>query len=185
MSKKKKSGRPKPDRKKASAPGMAPTASDLQVREIEDPDFTADHEIDFAGNRKTARVTINVRESAIETLYARRFLGTAQKAAADRFRSLWEAAGGKTVGIDYSSDRVDGGKGDPAVARLQAAQELKRCRLLLGIRGYDAVEKVCAEGRALSELTPHKRERLTMADNLRADLDDLASMWGFQTRRRH
>jgi hypothetical protein len=184
VSRKKKSARPKADRKKVSAPGMAPTAGDLQVREIEDPDFSTAHEIDYAGNRKTAKVTINIRESAVETLYARKFLGIAQKAAADRFRDIWEVAGAKTASLDYTLDRVDGGRGDPVTSRLRAAQELNRCRLLLGQRGYDVVEKVCAEGKALRDLTPHKRERLTTADNLRADLDDLAAMWGLKTKRK-
>lgn len=126
----------------------------------------------------------NTRESAVETLYARRFLGSSQKLAADRFRELWEAAGGKTGSIDYTLDRVDGGKGDPISGRLIAAQELMRLRGVIGHRGYEALEKVCGEGRALAELTPHKRDRLTMADNLRADLDDAATMWRMQTKKR-
>jgi hypothetical protein len=171
-------------RPKVAAPRLAPSMPEIQMREVDDPDFSPHHEIGYAGNRKTAKVAVNVRESAVETLFARRFLATSQKRAADHFREIWEAAGGKTASLDYTLDRVDGGRGDPAVTRLRAAQELKRCRDLLGARGYEAVTRVCAEGRALAELTPHKRERLTMADNLRADLDDLASMWGYQTRRK-
>lgn len=126
----------------------------------------------------------NVRESAVETLYARKFLGATQKRAADRVRELWETAGGKTGSLDYTLDRVDGGKGDPVTAKLIAAQELMRLQRLIGRRGFDVLQKVCCEGRALTEITPHKRERLTMADNLRADLDDAATMWGMQTKRR-
>ncbi|MCX8568442.1 hypothetical protein [Aminobacter sp. MET-1] len=126
----------------------------------------------------------NIRESAVETLYARGFLARAQKEAADRFRACWEKAGGTVRSLDHALDRVDGGKGDPLAARITAAHELKRCRQLIGSRGYQVLQLVCAEGRALAEITPHKRERLTMADNLRADLDDLAAMWGIQTARR-
>lgn len=158
--------------------------ANLDVRrvDIDNPYFQRGHR-EGATNPRRIRAEINVKESAVETLLARRFLGPAQKRAADKFRELWEAAGGKTGSLDYTLDRVDGGKGDPLVGRLQAAQEMDRCRVLLGVRGFEAVQAVCGQGMALSELTPHKRERLTMADNLRADLDDLASMWGMRTRR--
>ena len=120
----------------------------------------------------------------METLFARGFLARSQKLAADRFRACWEKAGGSVQSLDHTLDRVDGGRGDPLAARIVAANELKRCRQLIGARGYEVLQLVCAEGRALAEITPHKRERLTMADNLRADLDDLAAMWGLQTARR-
>lgn len=125
----------------------------------------------------------NTRESAIETLYARGFLAKAQKEAADRLRGYWEQAGGTVPSLDYSLDRVDGGKSDPVASRLIAAQELDRARRLIGLRGYEVLKLICGEGRALTEISPHKRDRLTMADNLRADLDDLAVMWGIQVRR--
>lgn len=150
---------------------------------VDNPDWRPAHDGEKAFPRKV-RAVINTRESAIETLFARKVLGPAQKLTADRIRALWEAAGGKTASLDYSQDRIDGGRGDPIVARLQAAQELDRVRKLVGIRHYEVLRAVCGEGRALQELTPHKRERLTMADNLRADLDDVAAMWGMQTRRR-
>lgn len=190
MSRKKKAGKLGGARTKRGVapavlpPSLVPDWADLVEREVDDPDFSADHKEGYAGNRRKKTAAVNVRESAVETLFARKFLSTSQKRAADHLRELWEAAGGKTASIDYTQDRVDGGRGDPAVARLRAAQELKRVRDLVGLRGYDTLIKVCCEGRALGELTPHKRERLTLADNLRADLDDGAAMWGYQTRRR-
>jgi hypothetical protein len=168
-----------PKRPKAQA---NPHAS-LRRVEVENPYFQKEHK-ESSTNPKRIGADINVRESAVETLYARKFLATSQKRAADKVRELWEAAGGKSSSIDYTLDRVDGGKGDPVVGRIQAAQELKRLRDLIGFRGYEILEKVCCEGKALTDLTPHKRERLTMADNLRADLDDAAVMWGMQTKRR-
>lgn len=157
--------------------------SDVRRVEVENPYFNQDHK-EGATNPKRIGADINVKESAVETLFARRFLGFSQKRAADKFRELWESAGGKASSIDYTLDRVDGGRSDPITSRLMAAQEMKRCRDLLGARGFETVQSVCAEGKALTDITPHKRERLTMADNLRADLDDLAAMWGMQTRRR-
>lgn len=150
---------------------------------VDNPYFAPEHP-ESPSNPKTIMAMVNPRESAVETLYARRFLGTAQKKAADRFRATWEAAGGKTAALDYSQDRVDGSAGDPVTGRLQAIQELRRCRYLLGQRGYDTIEAICGEGQSMAEMTPHKRERLTLADNLRADLDDLATMWGLQTGQR-
>lgn len=153
------------------------------IRAIENPDWRPDRDGEKAFPR-TVNAEVNVKESAVETLFARRFLSSSQKLSADRFRAVWEAAGGKTASLDYSMDRVDGGKADPMIGHIRAAQELQRCRNLLGARGFEVVQSVCGEGHALSELSQHKRERLTIADNLRADLDDLATMWGLQTRQR-
>lgn len=151
--------------------------------EVDNPDWRPARDGERGFPRKI-EVEQNTRESAVETLFARGFLAKAQKQAADRFRAFWEKAGGTVASLDYSMDRVDGGRGDPISTRLNAATELSRCRLLIGIRGYEILQMVCAEGKALTEITPHKRERLTMADNLRADLDDLAVMWGIQNNRR-
>lgn len=160
-------------------------AGKVQARKtmVDNPYFQPEHP-ESASNPIKTQVSINVRESAVETLYSRGFLGKAQKKAADRVRELWEATGGKTGSLDYTSDRVDGGKGEAVVGRIQAAQELDRCRRLIGARGYDVLLSVCGEGRALTDITPHKRARLTMADNLRADLDDIAGMWGLMTKRK-
>ena len=151
--------------------------------EIENPDWRPARDGEKAFPR-LIQAEKNTRESAVETLYARGFLATSQKQAADRFLAFWEKAGGAVPSLDYSMDRVDGGKGDPIASRIVAASELNRCRLLVGSRGYEVLQLVCAEGRSLAEITPHKRERLTMADNLRADLDDIAAMWGIQTANR-
>ena len=69
------------------------------------------------------------------------------------------------------------------IARLAAVQELVRCQRLIGRRGFQVIEAVCGEGKALAEIGQTKRERLTLADNLRSDLDDLAQMWGLRTNR--
>lgn len=157
--------------------------SPLVTVEVENPDWRPARDGEKAFPRLITAQK-NIRESAVETLFARGFLARAQKQAADRFRACWEKAGGTVRSLDHALDRVDGGRGDPLAARIVAANELTRCRHLVGHRGYQVLQLVCAEGRALAEITPHKRERLTMADNLRADLDDLAAMWGIQTARR-
>ncbi|HTV69310.1 MAG TPA: hypothetical protein VMF90_12305 [Rhizobiaceae bacterium] len=150
---------------------------------VQNPDWRPDLE-GVMGIPRTVSAALNTKESAVETLYHRGFLAISQKRAADHFRELWEAAGGKVGSIDYTRDRVDGGRGEPITGRLQAAQELERVRSLVGRRNYETLEKLCGEGRAISEIAPHKRAKLTMADNLRGDLDDCATMWGYQTRQR-
>ncbi|MRX37148.1 hypothetical protein [Aminobacter sp. MDW-2] len=175
-----KMGKAKAGKKPARQPG--PSGPVVTV-EVENPDWRPARDGERAFPRLIAAQK-NIRESAVETLFARGFLARAQKEAADRFRACWEKAGGTVRSLDHTLDRVDGGRGDPLAARIAAAHELKRCRQLIGHRGYQVLQLVCAEGRALAEITPHKRERLTMADNLRADLDDIAAMWGIQTARR-
>jgi len=150
--------------------------------EVPNPDWRPAHDGE-KGFPRNIMADKNTKESAVETLFARGFLAKAQKEAADRFRGHWEEAGGTVASLDYTLDRVDGGKGDPIAVRIAAAQELDRVRRLIGLRGYEVLKLVCGEGRALTEISPHKRDRLTMADNLRADLDDLAVMWGIQVRR--
>lgn len=155
----------------------------LRPVEVENPDWEPSKD-GLPGFPRFIEGEKNTRESAVEILFDRGFLASVQKKAAEKFAAYYQAAGGRVSSLDYSLDRVDGGKGDPVVSRVIAAQELQRCRQLLGRRGFENVEAVCGEGRSLADLSPHKRERLTMADNLRADLDDLAAMWGIQTRRK-
>jgi hypothetical protein len=156
----------------------------VHLATVQNPDWRADLDGEKAFPRDI-QAAVNLKESAIETLFARKFLSKSQKQAADRFRELWESAGGKSSSLDYTQDRVDGGRGDPVTSKLAALQELSRARAYLGMRGYETVEAICGQGKALTDLAPHKRERLTMADNLRADLDDLGGMWGYQTKQRH
>lgn len=171
-------------KKQQPAPRLArDVAIDVIKKTVENPDWDRSKEGHAAFPRLIVS-DVNKRESAVESLYARHFLGHSQKMAADKFRSIWEAAGAKTSSLDYSQDRVDGGRSDPLISRMDAAHELHRCRVLLGRRGFESLQKVCGEGNGLGELAAQKRDRLTMADNLRADLDDLATMWHMQTRQR-
>lgn len=156
---------------------------DLHTTEVENPLFSASHAVSRS-NPKMIPAVVNVRESAISTLAARGVINAAQVAAATRFRSLWEAMGGAGAGaFDYTKEFVDGGRGPQSISdkQLTAGKELKRCRDLLGLRGFTLVRAVCGEGHSLYDIGSIKRERLTAADNLRACLDDLAAMWGYST----
>jgi hypothetical protein len=154
---------------------------------IDNPYFARGHPISASNPERIAAV-INVRESAITTLYARGKIDDAQKEAADRFRSLWETLGGKGASsIDPAREHVDGGKMPEPISERQvrAATELAKARLELGARGYWLVARICGEGCSLAEAmgSQRKRDALTAADNLRACLDDLAALWRLATRR--
>lgn len=131
-------------------------------------------------NPKTIDVVKNLRESAIETLYARGKLDESQKRTADKFRRLWESCGGTIGAMDYGREPVDGGGlTEPLTERqANAGRELASCRRLLGKRMFGLVCRVCGQGLSLTELSPDGRDKKTAADNLRDSLDDLGEMWG-------
>ncbi len=155
----------------------------VQTTEVDNPYFQPGY-AESPSNPKKVKAYVNVQESAIETLYARGNLDRPQKQAADHFRSLWETMGGAGAGaIDYTQEPVDGGGvTDPiSLRQLAAGKELKRCRLLLGARGFSLVANIAGDGRSLPEVAgPAKRDRLSAADALRGFLDDLADMWGYR-----
>ncbi|RUU97861.1 hypothetical protein EOB36_25505 [Mesorhizobium sp. M6A.T.Cr.TU.017.01.1.1] len=158
----------------------------LRPSVVDNPFFSRAHPAD-ASNPRTIPAAVNVRESAITMLASRGALDAAQVKAADHFRTLWETLGGKGASsIDPGRIVVDAGKMPEGISQRQidAGQELRRCRALLGARGYALVSLVCGQGMALHEIAASKRERLTAADMLRWCLDDLAALWGIATRRR-
>ncbi|MHC2489372.1 hypothetical protein CN200_31680 [Sinorhizobium meliloti] len=164
----------------------APSKSKLRPATVANPYFSRAHP-PGPTNPRTIPAVVNVRESAVTTMASRGVLDSAQVAAADRFRKLFEAMGGKGAGaIDYGREHVDGGKrADPLTERqMNAGRELARCRDLLGARLYGLVCAVAGEGYALNEVAgKDKRARLVAADMLRMGLDDLAAMWKLATRR--
>lgn len=153
---------------------------ELQDTFVDNPDWRPDLEGEKGFPRKV-RASVNIRESAVGTLAARKLIDEAQAQAAIRFRRHWETTGGVGAqAIDYSRDRVDGGQiADPIdIAQLRAARYLAEAERTLGERNYHLVRSVCGEGKAMTELYETKRERLTATDNLRASLDDLCRIWG-------
>jgi hypothetical protein len=163
----------------------SPSQTRVRPVTIDNPYFARGHPIS-ASNPREIPAIVNVHESAIVTLAARGKLDAAQVKAADHFRKLWEALGGKGAsGIDPGRIVVDGGKMPDGIShrQLAAGQELRKCRALLGVRGYQLVALVCGQGMALNEIATSKRERLTAADMLRMCLDDLAAAWGMASRK--
>jgi hypothetical protein len=156
---------------------------------IDNPHYSRAHSGEKWNPPKSAAL-VNIRESAVSLLAAKGVLNAAQVAAADRFRSLWEALGGSGAGaLDYTKEPVDGGGvSEPITVRqLEAGRQLKAASTALktphGEYAYRLVGYIAGEGRSIHELTETRRQRDTMTDNLRTYLDVLAVLWGFSTDR--
>jgi len=153
---------------------------ELQPAFVDNPYWRPDLEGESTVPRKI-KAAVNVRESAVGTLAARKLIDESQAEAAVRFRRHWETTGGAGAqAMDYSRDKVDGGKiADPIdIGQMKAARYLAEAERTLGVRNYELVRSVCGEGKSMTELYTEKRDRLTATDNLRASLDDLARIWG-------
>ncbi len=167
-------------RKKRQGTEFRPLGIKVETTTVENPNWSKDHD-GAAANPRFIEARVNIKESAVGTLAARKLIDKAQAEAAVRFRRHWEATGGAGAqAIDYSQDKVDGGGAiDPIdIMQMKAARKLAEAERTLGERNYDLVRKVCGEGRAMTEIYTEKRDRLTATDNLRASLDDLCRIWG-------
>ncbi len=166
--------------------GLGHRHAEVQVIEIDNPHYSRAHE-GSSGNPKTVSAALNLRESPIALMAAKKHLEMHQVQAAVRFRKLWETLGGSGAGsFDYSREPVDGGGArEPITDRqMDAGKMLKLCQMVIGQRAFIIVEKVAGEGRTIAEISHSKREKLTNADYLRNALDDLAEHWGYKTKRR-
>lgn len=146
----------------------------------ENPDFNpARPQTSF--NRRKVKLPHNAKESAIITMAARGHLNTSQLQAAKRFCHYYERLGGSGAGsFDYSREPVDGGCTRTTISesQIEAGQQLKQCRDLLGIVGYDLISKVAGQGLSLDNICSDKRRKNYAADHLRDCLDVLAVHWG-------
>jgi hypothetical protein len=149
----------------------------IRTAEVDNPYFAKSHP-ETSTNPRRVRAIVNVRESAIVMLATRGFLKQHQVHAATRFGNAWEIMAG--MHRNSLHEFVDAHQ-HPSISQstIDAGRELQQCRTLLGHRSYGLVTAVCGEGKALPELYPVKRERLTAADILRMALDDMACMWGY------
>lgn len=157
---------------------------------IENPDFSRDHAEGKLGNVKFTRATINIRESAISMLAARKLLDPHQVQAAEKFRCLYEAMGGAGArAIDWRKEVVDGGRQRDPIDTLafEAGLELKEARESLireyGAKGWTLTRDICGDGRSMHDLFGTRRMRDTATDNLRACLDHLAGLWGYASKK--
>jgi hypothetical protein len=170
---------------KAKPPEHRPNL-EFGTSEVENPMFSRDHAAGKQGNVRRITAIINIRESGIATMTAKGALDTAQVAAADKYRQLWETMGGAGAGaIDYGRVNVDGGPAREPITERQvsAGKEVNRCRNLLGRHGFELVTMIAGQRKSLHDLYSTRRDRDTAADMLRVYLTQLAEMWGYATPR--
>ena len=164
--------------------------AELIAADVENPLYEPAHDGRLDNPRRIG-VFLNARESAITALAAKGALSSAQVAAANRFRQLWERMGGSGAGaMDYGRVVVDGGKSPEPISAMQmhAGRELKEAQTTLkhahGEYAYRLVGYICGQGYSIYDLCQTRRQRNTMTDNLRCYLDLLAEHWGHATQRR-
>ncbi len=141
--------------------------------------------------------TVNVRESAIDHMASRGRINTAQEAAGQRFRKLWEmAAIGRSQGVDPAKEAVDGGgMTDPISDELvKASIELNRVMQIAGPAGSNLLIAIVGEGKRIEDVAQNwskaggivrgdRAEGYVVARMIEA-LDDLVRHWGMESRAR-
>lgn len=123
---------------------------------------------------------VSLRESSVTVLAAHGLLDATQVNAAFRFRNLWEALDDDPRRHSSPFERLGGfpaRKTAESERAAEAKRALKRLRPLLGVRGFDLVVHICAEGYHVRDLCQTRRERDTATDMLRAHLSDLAAIF--------
>lgn len=150
-----------------------------QIMIVQNPDFSPGLP-ENDSNRRLANAVVNLRESSVVTLAARGVLNASQVGAAFKFRNEWEVVEGvqrHSVGFSEWSDHSGGA---PALSEryMSASDELRRCREVLGIHGFNLVTRVCGEGFSINDFCPSRRAKDTATDMLRVYLNQLARMWG-------
>lgn len=151
---------------------------------VDDPYFNRAHD-ETASNTRQTQALLNVRESPARYYEARDKITKDMAAAADRFRRLYEMAGGGSVkAMDTTKEPVDGGFMSDGLtdAKLRAANELKLVYLKLGKPGYELVEQVCGHLIWVKHLSRTDYETRRNMERLRDSLDTLSLFWGFRTR---
>jgi len=164
------------------------TLSNVIWVEIDNPDFSRDHEEGKAGNLKTTRAMLNMRESPALWMLQHNYIDQAQYRASDRFRRLYEQTAGSGVkGMDTAKEPVDGGKFVDSLtdARMQAAKELVSARRYLGDYtgipfSFELVERVCGQCYWIKDLYDKEREQQSAGRHLKLCLDGLAELWDYK-----
>jgi hypothetical protein len=122
---------------------------------------------------------VSLRQSSVVELGERRLLNATQVEAAFLFRNAWSAALEPAPRPVSPFERRD--RGAPSLADVERAAEakkaLRRCKALLGVRGFDLVARICGDGYHIRDLCKSRRERDTMTDLLRMHLSDVAEVF--------
>ncbi|WP_127524062.1 hypothetical protein [Mesorhizobium sp. Z1-4] len=157
------------------------------LQPVLNPDWRPDRDGEKAFPRYVT-AAVNIRESSISALLANNAITASQHAAAEKFRTLFEAMGASGAkGLDTTREFVDGGTFPEPIGQkaIDAGKKLASAHHALvtshGLYAWRLVGYICGEGRTIRELAETRRQRDTMTDNLRAYLDVLAAHWGYST----
>ena len=104
---------------------------------------------------RSIRARVNLRESALDHMAARGRIDTAQQAAGDRFRALWErAAIGRRCAADLTREAVDGGGAGDVFTEgfVQAGRDLAEAMRAAGRAGARVLGQVVGEGRSIEDV---------------------------------
>lgn len=132
-------------------------------------------------------VQTNTRESPVEYLAARGRLDGAQKAAAERYRGIYERAQlGSLQAMDPAKEKVDGGKISETLndSVMRAAYELAQINRAIGRVSAAILISIVGEGVSIGEIArnyPHLSSNQAggfVTGRLLEALDALVSEWG-------
>lgn len=158
---------------------------DIIFMDVDNPMFSPAHDVSRSNPIKV-RAPVNILESPLGLMAARGHLTAAQVRAGSRFRALWEALGTNVRAMDYSKDPVDGGgQSDPISFRqMEAGLELSKLvsNNVIGKRHFDVLVDIIGLGIAIPALGKTRTERDIITGYLKHGLEDLAVLWGYQTR---
>lgn len=130
------------------------------------------------------RVAINMKESPNEYYFRKGWIGAEQHKAGEKFRRLYETAGGSGVkAMDYTKEPVDGGNVSDGLTdlKIRSAKELARAHDVLGQQGYRLVESVSGHGSWIKDITNSKWESEVTMRNYKRCMEALAVFWGLKT----
>ncbi len=156
--------------------------------QIDNPDYRTDYADGRHGNVRRVQATMNMRESPITWMWAKRKqtgITEQQVAAAAHFRKLYEAAGAQVQALDYTREPVDGGGiTEPISDRMiKANQQLSEAHAALGAEGFDLIQKVCGECQFLNQISSQRSVQDKLSRDLKNCLETLAVFWGYQAPR--
>lgn len=152
---------------------------------VDNPYFSREHSGE-RGNDKTIKAVVNMMESPAAHWFHKDLIDHSQYRAAVEFRRHWEQAGGRGAGaIDYTKEHVDGGFiADPIDERQIIAQKkLSEAQKALG-KDYAIVRAICGQCLPLKDLFPSQYIQRVQSLRCRDALQDLARLWGYETRAR-
>jgi hypothetical protein len=162
-------------------PSASPSSRALGSAVVDNPFHNPSHPEDSSNPR---HVAARIRPDPIQFMHARGHLNDSQAAAAARFQRLCETLRGGPTHAAGFAEYVDGGRSrDPfGDHQLNAGKQLHAAKQVLGQRCFVLVERICAQGQALTDagLGSDRQARTAASLMLKLCLDDLSALWGYR-----